>query len=95
MQRYPGSIPGVQRAFSKVLFARLKWARFMDEATREKIFAAQTKNVKELEKAWVQLKRTINQLIYRNDEAGLSVHTKLLALSYSAYAESLFVKPRG
>lgn len=92
MQRDPGSIPGVQRAFNKVLFARPEWRLFMDEATREKIFAAQTKNVRKLEKAWVHLKRIINQLIYQNDESGLSIHTKFQALTYSAYAESLFIK---
>ncbi|MCF8055730.1 MAG: hypothetical protein K9K37_03710 [Desulfocapsa sp.] len=64
----------------------------LDDTTIKKIYAAQTLNVKALDKAWAHQKRTINQLIVKNDKVGIDIHTKLLALSYSAYAESLFIK---
>lgn len=60
--------------------------------TELSIFEAQTENVRELEKAWKDLNRTINSLYANNNHSSAKTHTKLLTQLYCAYAESIFVK---
>ncbi len=64
----------------------------MNEAQRERVFQAQTKNVRVLERAWATVNRQINVAILRNDKLGVELNTKLLALIYCALAEAMFSK---
>ncbi len=63
-----------------------------DHAVKYEIFQAQTENVKELDKAWKQVVRTIHANIVRNDESAVKLHTKILALLFSAWSEAIFMK---
>ena len=45
-----------------------------------------------MEKAWTNTKRAINRDLARNSFASANLHTKLLALIYSAWSESAFLK---
>jgi hypothetical protein len=85
----PGSIPGRQRAFSRVFFACYE---IMNQEQRLDIFKAQTANVRELNSAWSHLKRSINRDLVKNNQKSLHVHTRLLALTYCAWTEALFSK---
>ncbi|WP_306169264.1 hypothetical protein [Halomonas sp. MMSF_3323] len=60
--------------------------------TNKSLFLAYNGNVKELSSAWAQLRRSINTALVNNDLPSLKVHTKLLTLTFSAYAEALFSK---
>jgi hypothetical protein len=64
----------------------------MDEQQRISVFHAQTKNVRELETAWVHVNRQINALILQKNDKSVEITTKLLALIYCALAESIFSK---
>jgi hypothetical protein len=64
----------------------------MNEQQRRAVFAAQTINVRDLERAWKQLNRQVNDLIRQNRKPALEVSTKLLALIYCALAEAVFSK---
>lgn len=64
----------------------------IDQTQRLAIFQAQTRNVRELKKAWAHVNRQINSSLLRNDRAAVAVQTKLLALIYCALAEALFSK---
>jgi hypothetical protein len=56
------------------------------------IFSIQTENVKELEKAWEQGNRLVNESLRTNDKAATAIQTKLMALLFSAYTEAIFSK---
>lgn len=64
----------------------------MNEKTRLEIFHAQTKNVRELQRAWAQINRQINSFILTKNASAVEVNTKLLALVYCAFSEALFSK---
>lgn len=64
----------------------------MLETDRDDVFAAQTENVRELEKAWRHINKTINAAYSCGDNSSAEIHTKLLALVYCAFAEAVFSK---
>jgi hypothetical protein len=72
-----------------VLFAGLNP---MNQEERLRVFQAQTANVRELNSAWVHLKRSIHPQLLSGNEKGVEVHTRLLALTYCAWTEALFSK---
>jgi hypothetical protein len=65
---------------------------YMDQATRLKVYKAQTKNVKEISKARKQIERVINHALRRDDMLTAQVQTKALALVFCAWAEANFSK---
>jgi len=56
------------------------------------VFQAQTKNVRELEKAWSSINRTINEALRTDDIHLATFQTKMLGLVFCAYAEATFSK---
>ena len=64
----------------------------MDRDTQLVLFQAQVKNVRELDKAWTHIKRSINTALTKDNQASAVIHTKLLALVYSAWLEATFSK---
>lgn len=64
----------------------------MDYSDSLKVFQAQTKNVRALDQAGKQINRAINQALRTGDPTSASVHTKILALTFSAWAEARFSK---
>lgn len=64
----------------------------MDRTQQLEVFKAQVENVKELEHAWRQLKRSINSDLIANDAPSARIHTKTLALVYCAWSEAVFSK---
>lgn len=64
----------------------------MLEKDRGDVFSAQTENVRELEKAWKHINKTINTAYSNGDTSTADIHTKLLALVYCAFAEAVFSK---
>jgi hypothetical protein len=66
--------------------------RKLDQAGRERVFAAQTQNVRALAKARGQLSRAINDALRQQNNAGVSVLSKSLALVFCAWVEASFSK---
>lgn len=64
----------------------------MDYSASLKVFQAQTENVRTLNQAIKQIKRAINYSLRVGDRNSADVHTKLLALTFSAWAEARFSK---
>lgn len=64
----------------------------MLEADREDVFAAQTENVRALEKAWKHINKSVNAAFSCNDLTSAEIHTKLLTQVYCAFAEAVFSK---
>lgn len=64
----------------------------MQESDKNNIFAAQTRNVRALEQAWKHINRSINAAYSCGDTSSATIHTKLLAQVYCAYAEAMFSK---
>lgn len=64
----------------------------MDKSQQLAIFQAQTVNLREMGRAWVQAKRSVNQSLAKSDLPAAKIHTKLLALIYSAWSESSLLK---
>lgn len=60
--------------------------------TPRSVFSIQSKNVKELEKAWKQGTRLINESLRTNDRDAIAIQTKLMALLFSSYTEAIFSK---
>ena len=58
----------------------------------QEIFSAQTINIRELERAWKHINRSINNYYAVNDNISAKIHTNLLSLIYCAYAEATFSK---
>lgn len=56
------------------------------------IFRAQTTNVRAFEGAWRAIKRSIHSALAKEDQSSARTHTRLLALTYSAWAEALLSK---
>lgn len=56
------------------------------------IFQSQTKNVRELEKAWKHINSIINEAYRSNDLSTASFQTRMLALVFCAYSEAMFSK---
>lgn len=89
----PGSIPGGQVVFNRVILAQpLKQAWIMDQLQRLEVYRAQTKNVSALQSAWKQVNRQLNQAIARSDKAAAEINTKIMGLIYCAFAEAVFSK---
>ncbi|MFP2516516.1 hypothetical protein [Buttiauxella agrestis] len=64
----------------------------MDRAQQLIVFQSQTKNVKELDRAWRIAKISLNLALKNDRVAEARIHTKTLALIYSAWTEALFSK---
>jgi len=64
----------------------------MNKKEQLDIFVAQTKNVRQLEKAWKHVQRTINHELAIDNPTSAMLHTKLLALIYCAWSEANFSK---
>jgi hypothetical protein len=64
----------------------------LTRSTQLEIFEAQTRNVRELSRAWIAVQRTINACLKRNDLPNASLHTKIQALILCAWAEATFSK---
>lgn len=62
----------------------------MNYASALEIFNAQAKNVRTLKLAIHHLNRSINYDLRSGDRVSVSVHTKVLALTFSAWAEARF-----
>lgn len=56
------------------------------------VFRAQTENVRAFQGAWKAIRRSIHIALAKDDHASARVHTKLLALTYCAWAEALLSK---
>lgn len=64
----------------------------MNQVQRLSVFKAQTDNVRELNAAWAQLKRSIHVEYLSGNSKGAEVYTRLLALTYCTWSEALFSK---
>jgi len=64
----------------------------MNREEQLNIFKAQTENVREIEKAWKHLQRTINRELVCDNPTSATLHTKLLALVFCAWSEASFSK---
>lgn len=64
----------------------------MDRSQQLDIYRAQTQNLRTMEKAWTNTKRAVNRDLLLNHVGSADLHTKLLALIYSAWSESAFLK---
>lgn len=64
----------------------------MDREDQLAIFKAQVTNVKELEKAWKHLQRTINRELIKENHTSAKLHTKMLALVFCAWSGANFSK---
>lgn len=56
------------------------------------IFVLQSRNVREIKKHRLQLRRDLNRSCRRNDEAGLRAKTLLYALLFSAWSEAQWIQ---
>lgn len=64
----------------------------MDYGASLTVFKAQTENVRSLNQAIKQIKRAINASLRSSDFTSANVQTKILALTFSAWAEARFSK---
>lgn len=64
----------------------------MDYQAALEVYKAQTQNVRSLDKVINQIKRTINNRLKIGNNPGALIQTKILALTYSAWAEVSFSK---
>jgi hypothetical protein len=64
----------------------------MNRSDQLNIFRAQTANVRDINKTWKHLQRTINNELACDNLTSASVHTKLLALVFCAWSEAIFSK---
>lgn len=60
--------------------------------TPRSVFSIQTENIRELEKAWEQGNRLVNESFRNKNQATEMIQTKLMALLFSAYTEAIFSK---
>ncbi|EID4334115.1 hypothetical protein VXI05_004520 [Vibrio parahaemolyticus] len=56
------------------------------------VFQIQTENVQELNRAWTQSTRSINESYRVRNQAAAEIQTKLTTLLFSAYTEAIFSK---
>ena len=56
------------------------------------IFKAQTENVRAFQRTWKIIRRSIHLALAKDDHSSAQIHTKLLALTYSAWAEAVLSK---
>jgi hypothetical protein len=73
-------------------FCPVEIEEFMTSQEIEKIFRAQTDNVRELEKAWSHINRSINDNLRSDNDTAARFHTKMLGLVFCAYSEAMFSK---
>lgn len=64
----------------------------MDRSQQLDVYRAQTINLRTMGRAWTNTKRAINRDLVLNNVVSANLHTKLLALIYSAWSESGFLK---
>lgn len=64
----------------------------MDRIQQLKVFQAQVRNIKELDAAWRQIKKTINIGLVQDKLDSARIHTKTLALVYCAWSEAVLSK---
>lgn len=64
----------------------------MDNNDKLAIYRAQTENVRASQLAWANLKRSINSDLVKGDQRSATTHTRLLALTYSSWAEGALLK---
>ncbi len=64
----------------------------MNREDQLNIFKAQTENVRNINKTWKHVQRTINLELTHDNPTAASVHTKLLALVFCAWSEANFSK---
>lgn len=64
----------------------------MTGSEKLEVYRCQTENLRELEKTWKQLQRSINHALIKNDNPSLENHTKLQALVFCAWSEVSFSK---
>ncbi|MBD8262381.1 hypothetical protein [Pantoea agglomerans] len=64
----------------------------MDRAQQLIVFQSQTKNIKELDRAWRIAKISLNLALKNDRDTEARIHTKTLSLIYSAWTEALFSK---
>ena len=64
----------------------------MDNAARLAVFQAQVDNVRSLDAATRQIRRTVNEGLRRGNKPLVTVHTKVLAQVFCAWAEANFLK---
>jgi hypothetical protein len=64
----------------------------MDRTTQLIIFNAQVENVRELDKSWKHIKRSINRDLIKGNQSAVRFHTKLLSLVYCSCLEARFSK---
>jgi len=64
----------------------------MNYSSALEVFKAQTKNVQVLDQAIKHITRAINHALRVGDKTSAAVHTKILALVFSAWAEARFSK---
>lgn len=64
----------------------------MDRTQQLKIFRAQVQNIKELDIAWRQIRKSINLDLVRDKLDSARVQTKTLALVYCAWSEAVLSK---
>ena len=60
----------------------------MDYQTSLQIYQAQTNNKRLLDKAEVQIRRSINESILQNDRMRIEIFTRLYTLTYCAWVET-------
>jgi transcriptional regulator of heat shock response len=64
----------------------------MNRLDQINIFKAQTENVRDINKTWKHVQRSINHELVCDNLTSASVHTKLLALVFCAWSEANFSK---
>ena len=64
----------------------------MDHVQQLEVFKAQTSNVRRLDAARRQIRRSINHALRRSDDAAEEAHTIVLALLYCAWMEATLLK---
>jgi hypothetical protein len=79
-------------AIDHVSSANPESAVLMDQQEKLQVFNAQTANVRRLESAGRQIRRSIHHAIRRSDAASEKAHSLVWALLYCAWLEALFSK---
>jgi len=64
----------------------------MNNAQRNSIFLAQSKNVQYLTCVWKQINRSINHSIRKSDDHNVSIQTKIIILVFRSWSEAIFSK---
>ncbi len=82
----------VRRRLQKRRFPVRNLFYFMTRNDQLEIYMAQTQNVRTLDRGWAHLVRSINRDLVVDNTVSADLHTKLLALLFSAWSEATFSK---